>query len=715
MTRDSSSQSSSGPLSSLIMQAARLVGQSMLHERIDLIEGVAAGAAKGASAATMVREAWLAAGLEGEPLPLPEPGPIDCPFIGRDATLGWFLVSGRNADGSWLVQPTDAEGTTIDTLDRVECTSLPARSEHRAPPPSAGHLIRQALWRRKTIFAEALLATVLVNFLALVASIYSMQVYDRVIPNHGFQTLWVLSAGALAALVFEFMLKQVRTHAIEKTATRIDSELSEWFFERALGIRLESRPPVVGTLAAQIKGFELVRGVMSASSIFMLVDVPFALFFIAIIAMVGGWLVAIPVLLLPVSLLAGLLFQHQIVRHSKENQGQGNRKAGLLVESIDGAESLKANSAEWKLQSRWSRLVAEAGESDYRIKQYASLSQNMTVSVQQAGYIALVAAGACLVAENHLTMGALIACTIINGRALTPIAQLPVFMVQYAHARAAMEGLDKLIGLPNEIDDRAHALVPQSVSGGIRLDQAVFSYGPEAETALDIARLEIRPGERIGIVGAIGSGKSTLLKVASGLYRPSKGKVFLGGIDMATMSAPFVRESVAYLPQEMRLVSGTLRDNLLQGLPDPGDEVLLQAARESGLISLVSNHPKGLALPITEGGRGISGGQKQLVGLTRILLANPKVLLLDEPSASMDSVAEARVIAMLRRKVAGGATLVVATHKNALFQLVDRLLVMQAGRVLLDGPRDGVLLKLAGGRGASITTLGTEGAAKASA
>ena len=688
----------------IMQSAAGLTGRTIERERKDEIRTALGRAGKSAATASLVHLAWKAGNLDGDPAVLAAPQPHDCPFIGWHVNPGWFVVASQNADGSWLAHDSKGAAMRIKNLDGVECVSLPAKTDGLVATPNASHLIWNALWQRKTIFVEALLATFLVNILALVAAVFSMQVYDRVIPNHGFQTLWVLSTGVVIALLLEFFLKHVRSFAIEKTATRIDGELSKWFFERALGIRLESRPPSIGTLAAQIKGFELVRGVLGATSIFMLADVPFAIFFIVMIAMIGGWMGIIPLLLLPISLSAGLMFQRQIARHTKENQGQSNRKAGLLVESIDGAESLKANSAEWKLQARWSRLVDEAGESDYQIKEYASLSQHLTVSVQQFGYVALVALGAFLVTRNDLTMGALIACTIINGLALSPIAQLPGLMVQWAHASAAVDGLDKLISLPNELDDRASALTPGALDGGIRFEQARFAYGMKADMALEIGKLEIKPGEKVGVVGAIGSGKSTLLKLASGLYRPAEGKVFLGGIQMAMISPAFLRETIAYLPQDIRLISGTLRDNLLQGLPDPGDEALLQAARESGLINLISGHPKGLALPITEGGRGISGGQRQLIGLTRMLLATPTVMLLDEPTASMDAAAEAKVVATLDARISEGVTLLVATHKTALLPIVDRLLVMQGGRVAIDGPRDLVLARLAAGPSVSPIT-----------
>ena len=319
--------------------------------------------------------AWKAARLDGRPEVLQVPRPHECPFIAWHAGQGWFIVTSHNADGSWLAQ--DAKGATVrlNNLDGAECVSLPAKVARAASVPKASHLIWGAIWQRKAIVFEALLATVLVNTLAIVASIFSMQVYDRVIPNQGFQTLWVLTIGVLVALVLEFVIKHVRGHAIERTSMRIDAELSEWFFERALGIRLECRPPSVGTLAAQIKGFEMVRGIMSSTSIFMLVDVPFAVFFIVIIGLIAPQLVIVPIVMLPISLITGLMFQRQIASNSKLNQGQSNRKAGLLVESIDGAESLKANSAEWKLQARWNQLVAESGATDYNIKQFSSLSQ----------------------------------------------------------------------------------------------------------------------------------------------------------------------------------------------------------------------------------------------------------------------------------------------------------------------------------------------------
>lgn len=691
---------------SFIEYAARLSGQAVSRAHLDdIVKATGVGKIASGQATAAFVGAWQAGRLRRTPQSLPTPRQEDCPFVAHHAELGWLVIVSQNADGSWAAQNVAGEKLTVRHLADSECVSIPDKGANKEIKQKSADLVWRSLLKRRSIFAEALVATFLVNILTLSTSLYSMQVYDRVIPNRGFSTLFVLSAGVFIMVMLELLLKHVRSHTLDKTATHIDAELSEWFFRRALGIRLESRPASVGTLASQIRGFELIRGVLSSTTIFVLTDVPFALLFILVILMIGGWMALIPLLLLPVALIAGLVFQRQIIRSTKENQGQTNRKAGLLVESIDGAESLKANGAEWKLQARWNQLVAESGTSDEKVRHLSNLSQHITVALQQLGYISMIALGAYLVTENTLTMGALIACSIISNRTLSPITQLPAIMIQIAQAKVAADGLDNLISLPNELDDVTSGMIPGLIEKSIRFDQSLFCYGKRDRIALEIAKLEIKPGERVGILGTIGSGKSTLLKLASGLYRPSEGRVFLGDLDMTMVAPKILRETIAYLPQDMRLISGTLRENLLQGLPDPGDEVILETARKTGLIDLITNHPNGLALPITEGGRGISGGQIQLISLTRMVLAKPAVYILDEPTASMDAITEARVVALLGQLASEGATLLIATHKTALLPILDRLLVIQNGKFIIDGPRDLVLAQISGQPRSDVPTV----------
>ena len=683
-------------IAALLDKSARLAGQRVEGARLGDVGRLLDRMDDGMSALALLAEVWRTAGLEGTPARLQHPMPPDLPFAVYKPSAGWGLIQTRGADGVWQGEGVDGMALSMASFDDTECISLPRRSGVERRVPGAMRLVRDAMWARKNIFVDAVLATGLVTLLALATSLYSMQVFDRVIPNQGFQTLWVLTVGVALSVCLEFLLKQVRSYSIDKTCNAIDHQLSEWFFNRMLGIRMEARPASVGTLASQIKGFEMVRGVLASTSLFVIADVPFSIFFIVVIALVGGWVVVVPLITLPIALVAGLMFQGVIQRHTRENLSASNRKAGLLVEAVDGAEALKANSAEWMIQARWNKLVAETSHAEQSIRNYSSLSQNTTVGMQQLGYIALMAVGAYFVTENQLTMGALLACSIIGNRAMMPIVQLPGVMVQWALARAAIEGLEQVINLPNEADEVHQVLMPQSLEGGFRFERMRFAYGMAQRMALEVERLEIKPGERIGLVGAIGSGKSTLLKLASGMYRPAEGKVFFGGMDMALLAPLVVRENIGYLPQDVRLFSGSLRDNLLMGLPDPGEDAVLEAARRTGLIDLVMGQPKGLALEITEGGRGVSGGQKQLIALTRLLLARPKVWLLDEPTGAMDSVSEARIVGLLRELAAEGVTLVVTTHKTALLPLLDRLIVLQGGRLLLDGSRDAVLAKLSG-------------------
>jgi len=531
-----------------------------------------------------------------------------------------------------------------------------------------------------------------------------MQVYDRVIPNQGYQSLWVLTVGVGVALLLEWLLKQVRAWIIDHAGAAIDNELAQWLFERLQHARLDARPTTVGSLAAQVKGLESVRAMLTSTTLYALADVPFALLFLGVIAAIAGPLVGVPLVVLPLALLAGLAFQRAIAREARAMTAGTYRKNGLLVETVEGAESLRAAHGEWQLASRWQRLVEEVSASDVRIRHWSAWSQNLVALLQQGGYVAMVAFGAWLIVDNALTMGALLAVTIIANRALAPIVQLPSIMVQWAHARAALEGIDQVVALPNDLDGVGERVAPESVDAELRVESASFCYGPQ-RVVLDVPALALGPGERVGVLGTIGSGKSSLIKILSGLYRPTTGRVLLGGVDFAALHPAVGREAIGYLPQDPRLISGTLRENVLLGLPDPGDEAILEAARASGLFDLISRHPQGLGLGITEGGRGVSGGQRQLIALTRLLLAQPRVWLLDEPTASMDNETEARVIRLLHERLGPRDTLVVATHKTAFLPVLTRIIVIREGRIVLDGPRDTVLAQLQGRGNTGAATI----------
>jgi len=685
----------SHPISLVIARAAKLKGQRVAADRLDHLEDQLQELVS-SDPIEQFTFAWKLAELDGEPARLSDPVPADMPFLAFKDDA-WFFVNSTLGENRWrAVSADDARVNELELSADVVCLTLPSRNLEGSSKKSSFHLIKDAVFEYRGIIFSAVLATALVSILALATSLYAMQIYDRVIPNSGFDTLIVLTVGVGISILLELMLKLLRSRLVDTASNQMDKSLSQWFFSRMLGIRMESRPQSVGTIASQIKGFEMVRGLISSTSVFVMADVPFSLFFIFVIYLIGGPVVIVPLIFMPLALFAGLMFQKMVQRYTQMNLAAINMKTGLLVEAVDGAESLKANGSEWTVESRWKKLVYEAAEPDLKIRHYTTTSQSMTATFQQISYTLMVAVGAYQVAQNELTMGGLLACSIIGNRAMQPIIQLPGTMMQWALAKAALQGLDQIVDLPNEADDAHKTLMPQVVDSGFNFERVRFAYDATSQVVLDIERLQIKPGESIGLIGAIGSGKSTLLKLASGLYRPLEGRVTLGGVDMASLGLVPVRETVGYLPQEIKLFSGTLRDNILAGLPDPGEEAILEAAKRTGLINLIHGQPSGLALTITEGGRGVSGGQKQQIALTRMLLAKPKVWLLDEPTGAMDAMTEAAMVKLFKELVEEGITLIVTTHKTALLPLLNRLIVIQGGRIQIDGPRDAVMAKISG-------------------
>ena len=576
-------------------------------------------------------------------------------------------------------------------------------------PRTAGDWFVFSLSRYRASFMDAVFATFIISFIGLLAAMYSMQVYDRVVPSKGYSTLLVLTVGVLIAILLELLIKQVRAHMVERACKAIDQELSAVFFGKALDIRLDARPRTVGTFASQIRHFESVRAFLTSSTLFILADAPFALIFVLVIGLISWQVALVPLVMVPLSFLVGLSFRKPIERYTALNMAESNRKNGLLIEAIDGIESIKAANGEWKQLERWRQLTATIAEGELKMRSLSTLSSNMAQVMQQISYVGMVTVGAYLITLGDLTMGGLIACTIISGRALSPLAQLPGLIVQWKHAEIALKGLDSIMAMPSDRDPQTRLVVPLICEGNLRLEKVGFSYS-DKHPILEVPALSFVPGERVAILGAVGSGKSTLIKILSGLFKPSAGAVFLDNVDVNHLAPEFVREHMGFLPQDVRLFQGTLRENLALGLPSANDSQILRAAKLTGLDQVIQSHPKGLELDISEGGKGLSGGQRQLVGLTRMLLQQPRIMLLDEPTASLDGQLEARVMQHLFNDLAPQSLLIVVTHKPILLTHVNRVIVMDKGRVILDGPRDQVLARL---RAVVPATVGTPAAQEA--
>jgi ATP-binding cassette, subfamily C, bacterial LapB len=630
-----------------------------------------------------------------------DPRAHEFPLLGHHPAYGWGVVE-RIGDGDMLQVVQHGINTVWHHAGQAKLFDL------MIPLPASKQTYERAIdvfitaiKRRKHAILLAVLATFVVNFIALITSLYTMQVYDRVVPRGAFSTLWVLSAGALVALLFDYALRVVRANMMEREAVGIDTEVSEFFFARSGEIRLDARPAGIGTMAAQLRGLEQVRQMLSSSAVFAMADLPFAILFIFVIAQLGGKIALVLLITFPIAIGIAIVIARMIRRDTESAQVTGNKKNGLLVESLDAAETIKANRGQWYMLSRWNTLLDELHDSELPVRKLQSTAGTIFGSLQQAAYIALIAWGAVLVYNRDMSMGALIACSILAGRINGPlIAQLPNLLVQWSYSRSSLKLLDSILAQPTDRPIGMDQLRPNRLEAQISIKDLVFAY-PGKRMGISVPSLEIAAGERIGIIGGVGSGKSTLLKVLSGLYAPMQGQVLLGKLDMSQIADDVLRDHIGYLPQEYRLVNGTLRENLLLGLPDPGDDRIMEVAQQTGLSRLITGNERGLDLEISEGGRGLSGGQRVLTGLTRLMLAKPKLLLLDEPTANLDVDTETMVLRAIQEKLEADTTMILVTHKLQLAQMTTRLMIVANGQIAIDGPTAEVFKQLQGNQPAA--------------
>lgn len=616
------------------------------------------------------------------------------PLLVFDPMEGWAIAEQFETLDTVRVVSPDFRGMRSIRTDTAFFLPQFPRLRDRDEGEKAIHVFTRALLLRKNVLVSAVIATVVVNLIALVTSLYSMQVYDRVIPRSGFATLWVLTIGVVIALTLDFILRTTRSLMIEREAAKIDTEVSEVFFARAQAVRLDARPPSIGTMAAQIRGWEQIRGLLSSASIFLLADLPFAIFFIVIISWIGGPVALVPLISFPLAIVLSLILARLIRDDTAKAQVNGNRKNGLLVEALDAAETLKANRGSWHVLGRWNQLMEEVQLHEDSVKRWSAIANSLFSGLQQLAYVLIIAFGAILVSEGKMTPGALIACSIIAGRVNGPLlAQLPGLMVQWGYARSSLAGLDSLLKLPLDQPPGTESLRPAKIEPVLHVTELKFGYSAD-RPSVDIPRLDIRAGEKVGIIGGIGSGKSTLLRLLAGLYAPHEGQIRIGGLEMRQVAPDILRRHIGYLPQDTRLLNGTMRDNLLLGLSDPGDDALMKVITEIGLAPMIASHPMGIDLPIAEGGRGLSGGQRTLTILTRLLLADPDMWLLDEPTSNLDQQTEMRLMQSLQMRMTPAKTMVLVTHRMQLLSLTQRLLVMAGGKIVMDGPTGEVLARL---------------------
>ncbi len=635
-------------------------------------------------------------GVAGLPQVMTKPDGAYMPLLAYHAQYGWGRIVQQMATHQWLFQQSQqslrCQGDEFNFIAKIQLST--AHIEKREI--TFRQLLKNNLSQHKDVVFEAVLASLMINLLALASSMFSMQVYDRVIPTHSEYTLIILASGVALLILFELFMKFARSKIMDKLVVSLDQNLSRDIFERLLKVRIDQMPGSVGSLAAQLRSYEQVRSFFTASTLFTLVDLPMSILFIVIIGVIGSpWLSLVPVFAATIGLLMGLNSRRKMDKAAAEGAAASYAKTGILVETVEGIETIKAGAGNWKFLSRWLNVINFTIENDLKVKH---INDNLNYGVQmlqQISYVGLMIVGAFIVMNNEMTTGSLIACTILGGRILAPIMSIPSILMQYSHAKAAETNIEKLFTLAQDNHDVSYPLSPSKIQGNYQCENVVFKYKGNDRPAINLSKLNIRAGERIAILGAIGSGKSTLLKLLSGLYATTEGRILLDGLDINHISRESLSEQVGYLQQDHRLFQGTLRENLLIGMPTPPDDVLQTAIVRTGLIRLVSGHSSGLDLPISEGGKGLSGGQKQLVAFTRLVLTNPTIWLLDEPTASMDNNQEQQCLQVLAQELQrGGKTLIVSTHKMSLLQLVDRIIIIADNQIVMDGPKQAVLAQL---------------------
>ena len=553
------------------------------------------------------------------------------------------------------------------------------------------HWFWSEAWKVRREFWPVMLAALVVNLLALAVPLFTMNVYDRVIPNKAIPTLWVLAAGVALALAFDFALRLARGLLVDEIGRKLDAKLSQKLFEKIMNLPMAARQGSTGALAKRVSEYELVRDFFASTTVVLLVDISFLVLFLVLITVLGGWLVIVPLIGIGAMIVAGLSLRRAMGRAALDAQADSSLQHSVLVESIGGIETLKAASAEGQMLGRWRRYSSMSAATSEEMRRLTGVAVNLASLSQQLISVGLLIGGFYQFNQGNMSMGAIIAIVMLAGRAMAPVGQFAFVITRARQALTTMDSLQKLMEEQDERQTSARTIVPEIRSGKIELAHVNFRYPSGSKDALSDLNLKIEPGEKIGIIGRVASGKSTLGRLICGLYAPTDGVMTIDGLDSRQYHPHQVRDAFRYVGQDAELFSGTVRDNLMLGAAKADDAQLIDAVVRSGADIFLSRDAAGFDLPVGERGSRLSGGQKSLLVLARALVSPSKLLFLDEPTGAMDTQTEAYFIDHLKGALAADQTLIVSTHRHQMLSIVDRLIVIDGGRIFADGPRDEIL------------------------
>lgn len=558
----------------------------------------------------------------------------------------------------------------------------------------AGRLIWRAMFKEREWVVSVLLATLMINSLSIATSLFAMQVYDRVVPTLAYATLWTLVMGMGIVFALDWLLKMIRARILDSASSAVDKQVSQEVYDHIMHLRIDQYPRSLGTLAAQVGGLDAVRQFLSSGIIFALIDMPFALLFIAAIALIGGPISWVYLLLLPVALLLGLVTQYRLRSLQNEQMIRSNERQGLLVDSVRGVESIRSNNATWRFSEEWQLATASIAGYSVRQKAVHSFATSSNGVIANMAYVSAIVVGVGLIETGSLTVGGLIACTILGGRVIGPISQGVQHLARWQAVSQALKMVNQVLLLETERGQDQSLLVPERPPETLELEKVSFSYPDSPIRQLNVPALKLKRGDRVMLLGAVGCGKSTLLKVLAGLYKPGSGRVRLGDADLWEIDPQVVSTHLSYLPQTVHLFKGTLSSNLaLSGAVS--DSRRIHVAKVLGIDAIAADSPQGMEREISEGGEGLSVGQRQLVGLGRVFVAKPRIWLLDEPTAALDRESEQAVLQALEAELEPEDILVFSTHRpNLVSNLATRIVFMERGEILLDGRPEEVISRL---------------------
>ncbi|MDD5716675.1 MAG: type I secretion system permease/ATPase [Sulfuricurvum sp.] len=562
---------------------------------------------------------------------------------------------------------------------------------------TTGHWFWGTMWMSRYIYRDVLLASLIINIALIVSPLFTMNVYDRVIPNNALETMWVLASGIVLVYILDMIMKFTRSYHMELAAKKSDVIISSILFEKVLDIRMQARPKSIGSFANNLREFDAVRGFISASTLAVLIDLPFLVIFLFVVWLLAGAIVAIPIIMGLLIVLYTLILKAPLKKSIEQTSKASSNKNSVLIESLMNLETIKTMGANGHAQWEWEEANGHIADVGLKSKLLTASIPTVTNFLIQLTTVLIIIAGVYMIQDKTMTMGALIAAVMLSSRAMSPLGQVASLLTNYENVKSSYETLNGIMEMPCEHPNGTEFLKRTALRGNIEFKNVSFKYPGEDKYSLQNVNFSVREGEKVGIVGRIGSGKTTIEKLILGLYSVNEGAILVDGVDINQIDPVDLRQHIGYVPQDITLMKGTVRDNLIFREPSADERMIFKAARISGVEDFVNRHPRGFDMNVGERGEGVSGGQRQSIAIARAIISDAPIMILDEPTNMMDSMTEDKIKKNLTEAFED-KTVILITHKSSLLDLVDRLIVVEEGKIVADGSKNDIMDKLSKGK-----------------